>query len=145
MVGLLYALPTTQLTRRLAREGRLFPLSYAMQLDSVGAGDQSVAGLNFTTLRPRRDILQDYRTVLARIYRPASYWARVRTVARMLDRPVLDTSASRDPPMERLFGIPKRSLRLLWRLVGASRCGSPGHWCRSSGRFASAFATTPAR
>jgi hypothetical protein len=30
MVGLLYALPNTQLTRRLAREGRLFPPDYTM-------------------------------------------------------------------------------------------------------------------
>src|SRR5207302_1183573 len=30
MVGLLYALPTTQLTRRLAREGRLFPTDDTM-------------------------------------------------------------------------------------------------------------------
>jgi hypothetical protein len=92
MVGLLYALPTTQLTRRLAREGRLFPLSYTTRLAAEeGIGDQSTSGLNFETARPRRDILLDYRTILDRVYRPAAYYARVRTVARMLDRPALDS------------------------------------------------------
>jgi radical SAM superfamily enzyme YgiQ (UPF0313 family) len=119
MVGLLYALPNTQLTRRLAREGRLFPPDYTMRTlakDGVG-GDQSTSGLNFETARPRRDILTDYRTILARIYRPTTYYGRVRTVARLLDRPVLDRSASTDIPPPRVFGIPRRDFALLWRLV----------------------------
>ena len=118
MVGLLYALPTTQLTRRLAREGRLFPPSYTDRfVDGVGMGDQCTSGLNFATARPRRDILLDYRTILARVYRPASYYARVRTVARLLDRPVLDRSANNDPPSRSVFGIRKRDLAQLWRLL----------------------------
>jgi radical SAM superfamily enzyme YgiQ (UPF0313 family) len=119
MVGLLYALPNTQLTRRLAREGRLFPPDYTMRRlakDGVG-GDQSTSGLNFETARPRRDILSDYRTILARIYRPTTYYGRVRTVARLLDRPVLDRSASTDIPLPRIFGIPRRDIAMLWRLV----------------------------
>jgi hypothetical protein len=82
-----------------------------------GVGDQSTNGLNFETVRPRRDILTDYRTILARIYRPATYYGRVRTVARLLDRPVLDRSASTDIPLPRVFGIPRRDFALLWRLV----------------------------
>ncbi len=118
MVGLLYALPITQLTRRLAREGRLFPADEALRAAlEGGAGDQCTAGLNFTTARPRRDILADYRTVLARVYRPAAYYRRVRAVARLLDRPVLDQSASRDPPARHLLGIKVDDLTLLWRLI----------------------------
>ena len=118
MVGLLYALPNTQLTRRLAREGRLFPPDYTMRtLAKDRVGDQSTNGLNFETARPRRDILTDYRTILARIYRPTTYYGRVRTVARLLDRPVLDRSASADIPLPRVFGIPRRDFALLWRLV----------------------------
>ena len=64
MVGLLYALPTTQLTRRLAAEGRLFPESYSQGQVGTGVGDQCTAGLNFATARPRREILTDYRRVL---------------------------------------------------------------------------------
>jgi radical SAM superfamily enzyme YgiQ (UPF0313 family) len=118
MVGLLYALPNTQLTRRLAREGRLFPSDYAMQtIAKDGVDDQSASGLNFETVRPRRDILTDYRTILTRIYRPTTYYRRVRTVARLLDRPVLDRSASTDIPLPRVFGIPRRDFAVLWRLV----------------------------
>ena len=54
MVGLLYALPNTQLTRRLTQEGRLHPLP---EIIPAGYGDQCMLGLNFDTLRPRRDIL----------------------------------------------------------------------------------------
>jgi radical SAM superfamily enzyme YgiQ (UPF0313 family) len=115
MVGLLYALPNTQLTRRLAREGRLFPPDYTLARD--GVGDQCTSGLNFETARPRRDILTDYRTILARIYRPTTYFGRVRTIARLLDRPVLDRSACTDIPRPRVFGIPRRNFTLLWRLV----------------------------
>jgi radical SAM superfamily enzyme YgiQ (UPF0313 family) len=118
MVGLLYALPGTQLTRRLAREGRLFPPDYTMRsADADGIGDQCTSGLNFATARPRRDILADYRAVLARIYTPAAYYRRVRQVMRLLDRPELDRSAAADVPRPRLFGIPLRDFALLWRLV----------------------------
>jgi len=118
MVGLLYALPTTQLTRRLAHEGRLFPPDYTMRAAGEdGVGDQCTSGLNFETKRPRRNILLDYRKILAHIYRPAAYYERVRTVVRMLDRPELDRSASKDVPPPCLFAIPSRDLVLLWRLA----------------------------
>ena len=81
MVGLLYALPTTQLTRRLLAEGRLYSGSEQTQ-----SGDQCTAGLNFETKRPRRDILSDYRTVLDAIYNPIAYFGRVRRLGRMLRR-----------------------------------------------------------
>ncbi|MBV9077978.1 MAG: DUF4070 domain-containing protein, partial [Methylobacteriaceae bacterium] len=84
MIGLLAALPQTQLSRRLAREGRLH-LAYDDEL--AGAGDQCTGGLNFRPLRPRRDILQDYRDVLERVYAPASFFGRVRRLAGELKRP----------------------------------------------------------
>lgn len=118
MVGLLYALAGTQLTRRLDREGRLFPPDYSMgRAVEGGMGDQSTAGLNFATARPRRDILQDYRTVLDRIYSAPAYYARVRTLCRLLDRPVLDRSKRRDAAPRRVLGISRQDLTLLWRLV----------------------------
>jgi radical SAM superfamily enzyme YgiQ (UPF0313 family) len=118
MVGLLYALPNTQLTRRLAREERLFPPDYVTRRAArEGIGDQCTGGLNFETARPRREVLADYRATLARIYRPAAYYARVRTVARLLDRPVLDRSARKDPQPRRILTIPLRDFALLWRLV----------------------------
>src|SRR4051812_8834391 len=81
MVGLLYALPNTQLTRRLAREQRLFPADYTMRsAESNSTGDQCTSGLNFETARSRCEILADYRSVLERIYRPSAYYQRVRQV-----------------------------------------------------------------
>ena len=56
MVGLLYALPNTQLTRRLHGEGRLFPNHDAVQSDDDA--DQCTSGLNFETTRPRGERAQ---------------------------------------------------------------------------------------
>jgi radical SAM superfamily enzyme YgiQ (UPF0313 family) len=117
MVGLLYALPNTQLTRRLAKEERLFALAYTDRMAAQGGGDQCTSGLNFTTARPRRDILADYRRVLERVYDPAAYFGRVRTMVRILERPVLDRSRSTDPAPRRVAGISAYDLRMLGRLV----------------------------
>jgi len=82
MVGLLYALPNTQLTRRLATEGRLHQDS---DVQPAGVGDQCTAGINYTPYRPRADILRDYLEVIESVYAPKSYFARVRRVGRQLD------------------------------------------------------------
>jgi radical SAM superfamily enzyme YgiQ (UPF0313 family) len=112
-VGLLYALPNTQLTRRLRREGRMVSASYSAELAEQGAGDQCTIGLNFRTLRPRREILLDYRAVIERVYGLEPYYERVRTIARMLRRP-----ARRSPhPGPQLGGVALRDLRLLYRLM----------------------------
>jgi radical SAM superfamily enzyme YgiQ (UPF0313 family) len=83
MVGLLYALPNTQLTRRLAREGRLHA---DHDIAATTGGDQCTTGLNFDTLRPLRDILADYRRILEHIYDPAAYAARLDRLVSLLDR-----------------------------------------------------------
>jgi radical SAM superfamily enzyme YgiQ (UPF0313 family) len=83
MVGLLYALPNTQLTRRLAREGRLH-LDH--DIAATSGGDQCTTGLNFHALRPLRDILQDYRRILERVYDPVAYAARLDRLITLLDR-----------------------------------------------------------
>jgi hypothetical protein len=117
-VGLLYALPATQLGRRLLREGRLFPGYDAPS--PPDAGDQCTIGLNFETKRPRRDVLADYRAVLAAVYSPAAYFGRVRRVGRMLRR------------AKRRFNTPPphalRDLCSLVRLVWLTRCGSRNSW-----------------
>ena len=83
MVGLLYALPNTQLSRRLEKEGRLHPGHGRMTEET---GDQCTLGLNYDSLRPERDVLLDYRRVLERIYDPAAYAGRLESLAAMLDR-----------------------------------------------------------
>ena len=82
MVGLLYALPNTQLTRRLAREGRLH-----VDHDSAPAskGDQCTAGVNYETKRSRLEILRDYRRILDRIYDPDAFCGRLERLSAMLD------------------------------------------------------------
>jgi radical SAM superfamily enzyme YgiQ (UPF0313 family) len=83
VLSLLYALPNTQLTRRLKAEGRLHA---DVAFDPKGrAGDLCLAGLNFDTLRPRRDTLSDYLQVVTRIYDPGAFFGRVRRVVRALD------------------------------------------------------------
>jgi len=81
MVGLLYALPNTQLTRRLDKEGRLHPEPERPDLSA----DQCTMGLNFETLRPRQEILADYVRILERIYDPAAYAGRLQRLAKMLN------------------------------------------------------------
>ena len=76
------SLPNTQLTRRLTHEGRLHALP---ELVPEGHGDQCTNGLNFETLRPRPEILEDYRRVLERIYEPAAFAGRVKRLAGLLD------------------------------------------------------------
>jgi radical SAM superfamily enzyme YgiQ (UPF0313 family) len=82
MAGLLFALPTTQLTRRLAKAGRLHE---NFDVAPEGVGDQCTAGLNFDPCRPRLEILKDYLKVVETIYTPENYFGRVRRVGHALD------------------------------------------------------------
>jgi radical SAM superfamily enzyme YgiQ (UPF0313 family) len=82
MVGLLYALPNTQLTRRLATEGRLHEGHDLMR----DGGDQCTLGINFDPKRPMRDILSDYKDILERVYDPAAYAGRLTRLAALLNR-----------------------------------------------------------
>jgi hypothetical protein len=106
MVGLLFALPNTQLTRRLAKEGRLFP-GHDVMVES--AGDQCTAGLNFETSRPRKDILSDCRNIIGDIYDAKAYFGRIRRVGLLLD------CSQQHPPFK-----PLKSLReftgVIWAL-----------------------------
>ena len=83
MVGLLYALPNTQLTRRLEKEGRLHA-NHGRMVEEMG--DQCTLGLNYDSIRPERDVLLDYRRVLERIYDPVAYAGRLERLGEMLDR-----------------------------------------------------------
>jgi radical SAM superfamily enzyme YgiQ (UPF0313 family) len=76
MLGLLYALPNTELSRRLQREGRLFDELSILSAEQTMI-DQTTNGLNFLTNRPRISILKDYRHVESVIYNPKNYFKRV--------------------------------------------------------------------
>ncbi len=84
MVGLLYALPNTQLTRRLAKEGRLH-VPKKLPPDLAGLADQCTSGLNFRTVRPRAKILTNYLTVIEHLYDRGNYFKRVRRTVELID------------------------------------------------------------
>jgi len=69
MVGLLQALPGTQLYRRLQKEGRIV---------RDGDGNNFDLRLNFKPRMDPQQLLDGYRSILRRIYRPDIYYARVR-------------------------------------------------------------------
>src|SRR5205807_6884037 len=82
MAGLLFALPTTQLARRLAAEGRLHE-NFGVQPEGLSC--HTTGGLNYDTKRPRLDILKDYLKVVETIYTPENYFNRVLRVGLELD------------------------------------------------------------
>jgi hypothetical protein len=76
MLGRLYALPNTQLTRRLHKEGRLFEEGSRLK-DINTEIDQLSSGPNFLTTRARLDILKDYVRIIKYIYDPQHYYERI--------------------------------------------------------------------
>lgn len=68
MVGLLTALPNTQLYRRLMQEGRLLAHS---------SGDNCDATLNFIPRMDAGAIVEGYKNLMKHIYRPEEYYQRV--------------------------------------------------------------------
>ena len=83
MVGLLAALPNTQLTRRLQQEGRLHSNHDVMQPGKI---DVCTQGLNFETLRAREEIVRDYVNIVRWAYDPAAFAGRLDRLADLLDR-----------------------------------------------------------
>ena len=69
MVGLLLALPGTQLYRRLLKEGRI---------REEGHGDNMDLSLNFIPKMNPQRLLEGYQSILRRIYHPDAYYERVR-------------------------------------------------------------------
>jgi radical SAM superfamily enzyme YgiQ (UPF0313 family) len=84
MVGLLYALPNTQLTRRLKSEKRYIENSGTTSENGGDFGDQASDGLNFVTKRPLQDIIKDYVHVLRNVYSRKSYFDKCLAICRVL-------------------------------------------------------------
>ncbi len=68
MVGLLTALPDTQLWRRLKREGRLLA-------ESTGE-NTSISSLNFVPKMDPARLIEGYQAIMRTIYRPSEYYQR---------------------------------------------------------------------
>jgi radical SAM superfamily enzyme YgiQ (UPF0313 family) len=119
MVGLLSALPGTQLWRRLESEGRL---------RSVPSGDQFERP-NFATAMEEEVLLRGYRRLLASLYSAEAYYRRC---ALYLDQARPTPSPLRRGTLGSLaravwgIGIAGPRRRHFWRLVGhAARRGLP--------------------
>jgi radical SAM superfamily enzyme YgiQ (UPF0313 family) len=69
MVGLLQAIPGTQLFRRLWREGRIL---------HAGAGNNTSVSLNFLPRMDATRLIEGYRSVLKQIYSSEAYFKRVK-------------------------------------------------------------------
>lgn len=97
MVGLLVALPNTQLTRRLQKEQRLLGTDgkivdvnqkkYFTNVREIpfDIEDQSTGGLNYITTRDRLEILDEYANVVKTIYSKENYFNRVLRTTRKLN------------------------------------------------------------
>lgn len=83
MVGLLNALPDTQLWKRLEREGRL--------LGEDASGNNTVCTLNFKTRMDPALLIKGYQTIMRTIYSPREYYERtldsIRRTGRQLKEP----------------------------------------------------------
>jgi radical SAM superfamily enzyme YgiQ (UPF0313 family) len=107
-VGLLMALPETQLERRLEREGRLLRRSEGVT--DFGEGrryDQITQGLNFLPERPRLTILREFRALRETLYSPAGFFRRVRTfLSRFRPHPPKHLPPLRRlPAFVRMYGV----------------------------------------
>ncbi|HWP85472.1 MAG TPA: DUF4070 domain-containing protein [Terriglobia bacterium] len=77
MVGLLSALPNTQLYRRLQREGRLL---------EDHSGNNMDLRLNFIPKMNPQKLIEGYRSILRRIYEPNAYYERARRYLAQIPR-----------------------------------------------------------
>ena len=68
MVGMLNALPDTQLWKRLEREGRL--------LGSDATGNNTIATVNFIPKMDVEKLIAGYQTIMRTIYKPSEYYRR---------------------------------------------------------------------
>lgn len=74
MVGLLAAMPNTDLYKRLEREGRI------IRQDNPHSGDNVDTVLNFVPVMPAGKLVEGYKRVIAQTYAPKNYFARAETL-----------------------------------------------------------------
>lgn len=124
----LHALPNTNLTKRLEREGRLFKKGVIEIVDGDRT-DTATTGLNFMTERPRAAILRDLADVLERLYEPENHYARVALTTRQLK-----TARKFLPPLGKLPQL-VRAFAGIVRQIGLDPQVAPHFW-RSLARAA---------
>lgn len=119
MVGLLTALPDTQLWRRLKREDRLLAES---------TGNNTDASLNFIPKMEAARLIEGYKTILRNIYSPAEYYQRaldcLKAVRQESDEPNRGSPLHNAVSLARVvftLGIRDRARREFWRFMGQVR------------------------
>ncbi|PYS60109.1 MAG: B12-binding domain-containing radical SAM protein [Acidobacteria bacterium] len=115
MVGLLNALPDTQLWKRLEREGRLL---------GEASGNNTTCTFNFKTRMDPALLIQGYQTIMRTIYSPREYYERaldsMRRTAQQFSEPqhynAINALASLTRVLVRL-GVLDRERKEFWRFV----------------------------
>jgi len=129
MVGILIALPGTQLERRLEREGRLVHES----------GGDNFMRTNFVTTLDEPTLLEGYARLLADIYSPAAFYARA---LRCMALCPVDRNRYRHPLGPGLAciaravwheGVRSRHRAAFWRFFGQALLQSPRRLPRAVG------------
>jgi radical SAM superfamily enzyme YgiQ (UPF0313 family) len=115
MVGLLNALPDTQLWKRLEREGRLL---------GEASGNNTVCTFNFKTRMDPALLIQGYQTIMRTIYSPREYYQRVldslRRTAQRVSEPQHYNAISGLAALTRVLvklGVLDRERKEFWRFV----------------------------
>src|SRR5437660_6129115 len=115
MVGLLNALPETQLWKRLEREGRLL---------GEASGNNTTCTFNFKTRMDPALLIQGYQTIMRTIYSPREYYERaldsMKRTAQQFTEPnhynVINSLASLTRVLVRL-GVIDRERKEFWRFL----------------------------
>jgi len=115
MVGLLNALPDTQLWKRLEREGRLL---------GEASGNNTQCTFNFKTRMDPELLIQGYQTIMRTIYSPREYYQRaldsMRQTAQQFSEPqhykLVSSVTSFTRVMLRL-GVLDRERKEFWRFL----------------------------
>jgi radical SAM superfamily enzyme YgiQ (UPF0313 family) len=110
MVGLLTALPKTQLYHRLLGEGRL---------DTVSTGNNTEAVLNFIPKLDRDFLISGYKRLMWTLYEPRAYYRRVLTF--------LGEYRPRGPKLRLTFTDLRAFARSLW-MMGVRHRGRRAFW-----------------
>jgi radical SAM superfamily enzyme YgiQ (UPF0313 family) len=127
MIGILTALPGTQLERRLTREERLIER----------ASGETFGRANFRTKVPESTLLETYRTTLAQIYSPEEYFARCLRALRLRPRAdahfSLPWSYALRCVVSSLWrqGVTGKYRKAYWKFLGQTLRHTPGRLARA--------------
>jgi radical SAM superfamily enzyme YgiQ (UPF0313 family) len=110
MVGLLTALPETRLYRRLIDEGRI---------ETESTGNNTQATLNFRPRLGREFLVNGYRELMTKLYRPRNYYERIRIF--------LENHRPQGPRLRLSPADVQAFLKSLW-LLGVWHRGRLAYW-----------------